>query len=864
MTPRSAEKAPETNRLATNSIVVPTWDIGPRWKAAFDAVWIVLAVLQMCQTIIFSAGERIPGNLTDARFNNLILEHMYHALRGWASFLNPQQFYPEQGTLMYSDAHWGTFLYYSLFRFLGFSIEGAFQAWSVLTALLNASAAWILMRTLRAPWWSCGPLAFIASAHFMIAGKLGHPQVFPIFAVCLALAALFKWSEERRPAHLALFFIAYAYVHLAYIYYGFFFSVVVILLVPLLVIADWHGVVRDVRAYRWTSISLILAAVSISTAALIWLYLPYAGFAARRGWTNPMSLLQDFSPTISAWFSAQWMSWLYGKTFNLSVNVFGDYEKRLFPGFLLLFLPFFAIGASAVRWKERSAKVLLAMAITIVMAIGFFTSFGVPDGSLFLWLAKHVEKVRAFRAPGRIAYVLLPLQVGTLALILRELDRSKGFLRILAGLLLGFGLVESAGFSQAEFSFSKRDNQRYVLALAGRLKEGNSSGPFALITDKPQSIDANKFDLDAFEAALLSGRPSVNGYSGSEPAWVHFFRAEPTASNLDRALIEIKMPPRSVEAVLPEALLNPVRKWSSAVLHLPSREWGRYEWGDRIDFGAKGTSGEFVVSGMGFASDTRPTVAGEASFLLKVPPPSEDELLKVRAVPYCVPPLKEQVVNVKVNGAAIGVWHLTAGGPAEYTLKVPAALLRGRDRLTMTWSLPTAQTPKSLHINDDDRLLSVGVSELSFVPVNTARSANFYVWGQTVMMGDRASDPFVAGGFDPNAGTWRWTLGSKGTLHMAVNPTGRDRFLKFEAIPLLGGSVHKQVIGIRVNQQNIGSIELTHSWAEQENLTIPAGVLSKSTLDVEFSIPGAQSPRALGVNDDPRVLGLALRWFRIE
>ena len=159
MTPRSAEKAPETNRLATSSIVVPTWDTGPRWKAAFDAVWIVLAVLQMCQTIIFSAGERIPGNLTDARFNNLILEHMYHALRGWVSFLNPQQFYPEQGTLMYSDAHWGTFLYYSLFRLLGFSIEGVFQAWSILTALLNASAAWILMRTLRAPWWSCGPLA---------------------------------------------------------------------------------------------------------------------------------------------------------------------------------------------------------------------------------------------------------------------------------------------------------------------------------------------------------------------------------------------------------------------------------------------------------------------------------------------------------------------------------------------------------------------------------------------------------------------------------------------------------------------------------------------------------------------------------
>ena len=72
------------------------------------------------------------------------------------------------------------------------------------------------------------------------------------------------------------------------------------------------------------------------------------------------------------------------------------------------------------------------------------------------------------------------------------------------------------------------------MALARGLKGENSNGRFALITDRPQSIDANKFDLDAFEAALLSGRSSVNGYSGTEPAWVHYFRAEPTASNLDK------------------------------------------------------------------------------------------------------------------------------------------------------------------------------------------------------------------------------------------------------------------------------------------------------------------------------------------
>jgi hypothetical protein len=864
MTPRISEERPHTMAELPRAPVI-SLSAAPLLKAAVDILWIVLAVLHISQTIVFSAGHRFPGYL-DARLTNLVLEHMHHALHGSIAFLNPQQFHPEHGTLLYSEAHWGTFLYYSAFRSLGFSIHGAFQAWEILTALLNAVAAWILMRTLRVPWWCRGPLAFVASSHSMVAGKLGHPQTLPLYAVFLTLAALFSWVETRSPVYIALAAIAFANVHFACMYHGFFFSVVLALLVPLLVAAAWPDIIRDVRAYRWPAIGLIIAALSISAFGLLLLYSPYASFAATRGWTNPISILQDHSPGVSAWVSAQRMSWLYGKALDLSGGTVGSYEKRLFPGFVLLFLPFVVIGSYLAGYRDRAARLRVACALTVLCSIGLVTSFGGSDRSLFLWLAKRVDAVRAFRAPGRIAYVLLPLQVCCLALVLRQLANSSARRRTVAGVLLAYVVVESAGFSQMEFSFDWRENQPQIMALVNRLKQRNAGEPFALTVEAPQAIEADSVHLEAFEAALLSGRPCVNGYSGTEPAWLHYFRQEPTAENLERALIEIKTPPRSVEVFMREALLEPSRASADSVLRLPSRQWGHYEWGEHVDFSGHGTSGEFVVSGMGIPSEVRPTIATRAKFLFKVSPPGEDEILKVRALPYGLPPLKEQVVRVKVNGGDVGTWHMASPAAADYTLRVPRTLLEGRSRLAMTWDLPFARTPISLGINEDKRLLSVGVYDLAFVPASASVAANFYSWGQTVMMGDpAAADRFVAGGFDPNPGTWRWTIGNTGTLRMVVNASERDRLLQFEAIPLIGGPVQKQNVGIVVNDQSLGSLEMTHSWPEQRNVTIPAAVLrGRTTLDIAFWVPGAQAPKALGINDDARILGLALRWFRVE
>ena len=101
-------------------------------------------------TVIFSAGfvghlmqsidwfRAIPGDLVDARFNSIILEHLYQWVQGQTpSLWSPRFFYPFENVLAFSDNHFGSGWAYILFRFAGLSREYAFLGWFLVGNLLN-------------------------------------------------------------------------------------------------------------------------------------------------------------------------------------------------------------------------------------------------------------------------------------------------------------------------------------------------------------------------------------------------------------------------------------------------------------------------------------------------------------------------------------------------------------------------------------------------------------------------------------------------------------------------------------------------------------------------------------------------------
>ena len=80
----------------------------------------------------------VPGDLGDARFNSVVLEHLYGWVQGrWANLWSPIFFYPFEHVLAFSDNHFGSVAPYIFFRSIGLSREQGFIAWYLFGIVLN-------------------------------------------------------------------------------------------------------------------------------------------------------------------------------------------------------------------------------------------------------------------------------------------------------------------------------------------------------------------------------------------------------------------------------------------------------------------------------------------------------------------------------------------------------------------------------------------------------------------------------------------------------------------------------------------------------------------------------------------------------
>src|SRR5438105_2202138 len=76
---------------------------------------------------VTSRFDLIPGNIGDAKFLLYICEHWYQVFTGRASWLSPAFFYPQTGTLGFSDSLFLFGLVYSAFRSIGRDSYAAYE-----------------------------------------------------------------------------------------------------------------------------------------------------------------------------------------------------------------------------------------------------------------------------------------------------------------------------------------------------------------------------------------------------------------------------------------------------------------------------------------------------------------------------------------------------------------------------------------------------------------------------------------------------------------------------------------------------------------------------------------------------------------
>lgn len=516
----------------------------------------LLAVWHVTQGIWLSHGGAWPGDLGDGRFNQFVMEHGYQSIRGVYAWDSPGQFYPTVHTLGYSDTHAGTLPLYAALRWLGYSMDHAWQGWFMLVAALNFIAcvrlfgAWRIARVLR------GPLAFAAVGAVTMMWFAGtHMQMLPVFAALLGWDQLVRWTNDRAPWRLIAATGWLIWQFCAGPYAAFF---AVILILPVGLLWAWPGSsgqrtvekakAGGLRPWIWTLIPAALAAIVGAMVGRIYLGSVQAGAG------RPLNEVIDLAPRLQSWFGAAPVSVLYGRWLLPAPNASLS-EHALFAGFL----PWLVLPVAAVlawRWRRTElGRWLLALAGGVLAVAVFFTCWGGAGTGLWIALSRQFPALCAFRATGRVVGLLHVAQIALIGLVLTAwLARAKTLrARLLPAALAGLTVFEGLAFHQPVVVAAEAKARAVAVAEAWQRAGDRPVLAYAPgYTNQPEVW----LNLDAWGAALRLGRKTLNGYSGGGPASHTTFLWNLTAGNA-RALMRTTVVPENevslVETVGPVA-----------------------------------------------------------------------------------------------------------------------------------------------------------------------------------------------------------------------------------------------------------------------------------------------------------------------
>jgi hypothetical protein len=465
---------------------------------------------------LFASGfDLIPGYPIDTRLVHWILEWGYRSLLlGQASFWDPPFFFPVKNTGAFSETLLGSAPLYWLPRAVGLTPHAAFVVWLIAILIANY---WIVYAWLR----EAGPFSSGASAlgayvfafSNMRLVQIYHPQLLPQFfsvgaLICLARAidAHERQQARRSRVWVVAFFGALAAQVFASFYLGWFLVLgLAITGLTATALPSSRRVLLSFVAARWRAIA---AAALLAGAALAPMLLRYSSAQGAVG-ARAFGDLATFLPRISSWFFMGGGSWAYSWLghFRPWQHIEASQEHCLALGFLTGGLA--AIGL----WRQRARPLVRVLSLSAVGVVLLATTWpgGFTAWRLVFWL---VPGARAIRAVGRISLLLLiPAAFGVAACL--DACRARGLALVLAMLV-----AAEQGRSLHFYSAARTD--AHVARLASRL-DPSRCGYFYFSPDEPHSrrypddfVSCIR-QVDAMWAALGSGIPTINGYSGNFP-----------------------------------------------------------------------------------------------------------------------------------------------------------------------------------------------------------------------------------------------------------------------------------------------------------------------------------------------------------
>lgn len=441
----------------------------------------------------------VPGDMGDARFNSVILEHVYRWVVGQEpSLFSPPFFYPFENILYFSDNHFGSVMFYIPLRLLGFEREIAFDIWFLLSFCLNFLSAYICFKLLNFSDTASSVGAFIFTFSLPVLHNELHAQLFYRFQTPMAFAYFWNYLQKRNASHLASAIFWVVWQFFSSIYLGvFLFYFLSAVLVAWMLWGTPKNILKDtlhsITSYHRGKTLLCTVLLSVFVFSLGWMFYNYMAVRNEYHLRFPEWQLLLFLPHIGGYIQP---------------------GNRQFFGYAVYI--FFLIGIFA-SFTDNTQKNLGKISFIGLLIIIILTA-NVHGKSLYAFF-QLIPGVKAIRVVGRIVLVMT-LPVGILAAMAvekitlqlscpRKMDIYTHMILFLTALfLLG---IEVIAYTPGHTSIDVwRTRKKDIQAL---LPKDISSDSILMVTEKNREGNFIT-ELDGMIIAQDLNIATLNGYSG--------------------------------------------------------------------------------------------------------------------------------------------------------------------------------------------------------------------------------------------------------------------------------------------------------------------------------------------------------------
>ncbi len=476
---------------------------------------------------VFSALDMQIGGGADPRLIHAICEHWLQVFRGQADIASPHFFYPQQGTLGYTDAMLGQGALYALARGLGLEMFRAYNFMLTATDALNAAVMLAFLHLglrVRLPAAAFG--AVLLAFNSAKLAQIGHAQLELLFALPLALWALTDLA--RRPAFswvslaLGAAFGGCVALEIWSSFYNGWFFCFWLLIAGLLALAqrETRGAMLTALRHHWPAIPVALAVLYKCLKPFANIYQPVAEQLGWRSYEEVMAMLPQPLSYFSMGDGALVWGWL-PKTFPQFDAMPTPWEHRMGIGLLpwLAVLVALALGIRAIARQQAKPLDRWLVLLVVSALVLLLLPIRLGDASLWRWFYDNFPGARAMRSVTRVILVaMLPMAIAAALLVdrLRAGASASAHARLWTGLLAVAVLFATVEQGRSVPGHIPAEERSRIAEIAAQIDPQRCTAFFVRTsTTGPES----EIDLQtmAMLAAMQTGVPTLNGYSGKYP-----------------------------------------------------------------------------------------------------------------------------------------------------------------------------------------------------------------------------------------------------------------------------------------------------------------------------------------------------------